>query len=51
MGAVFIKRGKSFRITIAQGGQRATITVRSKGDAESLCREIRKRELAGENVV
>jgi hypothetical protein len=51
VGATFVKRGKSFRITVAQGGERATITIRSKGDAESLCREIRKRELAGENIV
>jgi hypothetical protein len=51
MGATIFRRGKSFRITVAQGGQRATVTVRSKPDAESLCREIRRQELAGVNVV
>ena len=51
MGATYFRRGKSFRITVAQGGQRATITVRSKADAESLCREIRRQELTGVNIV
>jgi hypothetical protein len=36
---------------VHQGGDRATITVKTKGDAEAMCREIRKQELAGVNVV
>ncbi len=40
MGATWTKRGRSFRVMVGQGGQRASITVRTKGDAESLCREI-----------
>lgn len=36
---------------VHQGGDRATITVKTKADAEGICREIRKQELAGVNVV
>src|SRR5262245_37224952 len=51
MGATYQRRGKSFRIAVHSNGQRAYLTVKSEADAKALCREVKRLELNGQNVL
>src|SRR5262249_61765207 len=45
------KRGTKYLITVHRNRERAYLMVKTKADAEAVCREVQRLELTGTNVV